>query len=71
MVSELSTSKVIVLPVNFDEDLHTTPQTADEVQCGFLLDIIVSKGSAVLKPNFQSDRLASKGFEKDGGRGAV
>ena len=32
-----------------DEDLHTTSESEDEVEGWFLLDVVVSKGSSVLK----------------------
>ena len=32
-----------------DEDLHTTTETEDEVESGFLLDVVVGEGTAVLK----------------------
>jgi hypothetical protein len=37
----------------FDKDLHATSQSEDEVQGGFLLNIIVSKGSDHLLTAFQ------------------
>jgi hypothetical protein len=32
-----------------DENLHTTAQTQDEMQCGLLLNVVVGKGTAILK----------------------
>jgi hypothetical protein len=32
-----------------DEDLHTTSESEDEMESGFLLDVVVRKGSAILK----------------------
>jgi len=32
-----------------DKDLHTTTETEDKVQCGFLLNIVVREGPAILK----------------------
>jgi len=32
-----------------DEDLHTTAKTEDEVESGFLLDVVVAKGATVLE----------------------
>jgi len=34
---------------SLDEDLHTTAQSEDEMKCGFLLDVVVAEGSAVLE----------------------
>jgi hypothetical protein len=42
MVSEDSTSKVVVLPVR-------APQAEHHVECGLLLDVVVSEGTAVLE----------------------
>ncbi|KAJ0955744.1 hypothetical protein HanPSC8_Chr01g0006401 [Helianthus annuus] len=33
----------------FNKDLHTTPQSENKVKCGFLLDVVVSEGSAVFE----------------------
>jgi hypothetical protein len=33
----------------FDEDVHTTTQEELQVNCGLLLDVVVSKGTAILK----------------------
>ena len=45
MVSEDSTSRVIVLPV--DENLHAA---ADRVEDGLLLNVIIRKSAAILEP---------------------
>jgi len=34
---------------SFHEDLHTTSQSKDQMQSGFLLDVVISKSSSVLK----------------------
>jgi hypothetical protein len=34
---------------SFDEDLHTTTETQDEMKCGLLLDVVIRKSTAVLK----------------------
>ncbi|GAV64435.1 hypothetical protein CFOL_v3_07953, partial [Cephalotus follicularis] len=33
----------------FYKDLHATPETENQVECGLLLDVIVSKSAAILK----------------------
>ena len=32
-----------------DEDLHASPQTQHQMECGLLLDVVVSQGAAILK----------------------
>merc|ERR1712100_842095 len=32
-----------------DEDLHTTSKSEDEMESGFLLDVVVAEGSSVLE----------------------
>ena len=32
-----------------DEDLHTTSKSEDQVESGFLLDVVVGKGAAVFQ----------------------
>ena len=32
-----------------DKDLHASTQTQDQVECGLLLDVVVSQGAAILK----------------------
>jgi hypothetical protein len=49
IVSEDSTSSVIVLPVSLDEYLHPTTQVKDEVKGEFLLDVVVRKSTTVFK----------------------
>ena len=64
MVSEDSTSRVMVLPVSLnsqygqrvqkivtrlDEDLHTTAQTKHKVKSRLLLDVVVRKGATVFE----------------------
>ena len=34
---------------SLDEDLHTSTKSQDQVKSGFLLDVVVAEGSAVLK----------------------
>ncbi|KAL4563096.1 hypothetical protein LXL04_027129 [Taraxacum kok-saghyz] len=34
---------------SFDEDLHTSPETEDEMEGGLLLNVVVGKGTAVLE----------------------
>merc|ERR1719186_1054148 len=34
---------------SLDEDLHTTPEPEDEVECRFLLDVVVGQSSAVFQ----------------------
>jgi len=34
---------------SLDEDLHTTSKSQDEMESGFLLDVVVGEGSAILK----------------------
>merc|ERR1712165_244329 len=33
----------------FDEDLHTTTETQHQVECGFLLDVVVAQSAAILE----------------------
>merc|ERR1719335_1592936 len=49
MESDGSTSRVIVLPVSLDEDLHTTAEAKDKVERRLLLDVVVREGAAVLE----------------------
>merc|ERR1711944_213433 len=49
MVSEGSTSRVIVLPVRVLTKMHTSPETEDKVEGGLLLDVVVGEGPSVLK----------------------
>uniref|UniRef100_A0A453SVE9 Uncharacterized protein n=1 Tax=Aegilops tauschii subsp. strangulata TaxID=200361 RepID=A0A453SVE9_AEGTS len=32
-----------------DEDLHATTESEHQVECGFLLDVVVSQGAAILE----------------------
>uniref|UniRef100_A0A087YL57 Uncharacterized protein n=1 Tax=Poecilia formosa TaxID=48698 RepID=A0A087YL57_POEFO len=32
-----------------DEDLHATPETEDQVECGFFLDVVVRQGAAIFQ----------------------
>jgi hypothetical protein len=38
-----------------DEDLHSTSEFEGEVEGGFLLDVVISKGSAVLELSASED----------------
>ena len=49
MVSEDSTSRVMVLPVVLDEDLHTTAEAEHKVEGGLLLDVVVRESAAILE----------------------
>ena len=50
MVSDDSTSSVIVLPVKrLDEHLHATAQAQHQVERRLLLDVVVGQGAAVLQ----------------------
>jgi hypothetical protein len=32
-----------------DKDLHTSSETKNQMKCGFLLDVVISKASSILK----------------------
>ncbi|KAL3740657.1 hypothetical protein ACJRO7_021865 [Eucalyptus globulus] len=49
MVSELSTSRLMVSPVRLTEDLHASPEPEHKVEGGLLLDVVIGKGAAVLE----------------------
>jgi hypothetical protein len=58
------------------KDLHTSTEPKDKMEGGFLLDVVIRKGSSILdlglyivdgirRLHFKSDCLASKGFNED------
>jgi hypothetical protein len=40
---------LVVLPVSLDEGLHAFPETQRQVESVLLLDVVISKGTTILK----------------------
>merc|ERR1719391_1139305 len=49
MVSEGSTSRVMVFPVRVFTKMHTSPETEHKMESGLLLDVVVGKGPSVFE----------------------
>jgi uncharacterized membrane protein len=46
-----------------DEDLHTTSQSEDQVECGLLLDVVVGESSAILELLSSEDESLLVGWD--------
>jgi hypothetical protein len=40
---------LVVLPVSLDEDMHAFPETQRQVESALLMDVVISKGTLILK----------------------
>merc|ERR550519_1310060 len=49
MVSEGSTSRVMVFPVSLDKDLHSSPESEDQMKSGLFLDVVIRQGPAIFE----------------------
>merc|ERR1712203_579669 len=49
MESDASTSRVMVLPVKIDKNLHTSTKPENQVKGTFLLDVVVRQSTAIFK----------------------